>query len=74
VEGGSATDAEATAQANLNAVSIQAANIVVSPSTITSQTSVSPGLCHGALSSNTWVVPFYFDGLNITSDMTLSSG
>ena len=74
VEGGSAADAELTAQAILDAVSIQDATIVVTPSTVTSETDSVQVSITVPVASNAWVMPYFFGGLDITASMTLDKG
>lgn len=72
VEGGSAEDARQTAQAILEAVRIQDAAIVVTPSTITNETRSVQVAISVPVASNAWVVPLFIDDLNINAEMTLN--
>ena len=74
VEGGSAADAEQTAQAILDAVGIQDATIVVTPNAITSETEAVQVSISVPVASNAWVLPYFFGGLDITASMTLNKG
>ena len=72
VKGASAADAKQAAQAILDAVSIDDATVVVTPSTITGETSSVQVSVSVPVASNAWVMPFFIDDLNITANMTLT--
>ncbi len=74
VAGGSADDAKQTAQAILDAVGIRNATIVVTPSTITDETSSVQVSVSVPVASNAWVMPFFIDNLDIKANMALSKG
>jgi Flp pilus assembly protein TadG len=72
VKGGSANDATQAAQAILDAVSIRDATVVVTPSTISSETTSVQVSISVPVASNAWVMPFFIDNLDITANMTLN--
>lgn len=72
VKGASAADAKQAAQAILDAVSIDDATVVVTPSIITGETSSVQVSVSVPVASNAWVMPFFINDLNITANMTLT--
>ena len=72
VEGGSAADAQLTADTILSAVQIADANVVITPGTITSETQTVQVSITVPMGSNAWVTAFFLDDFDITSDITLT--
>lgn len=71
VPGATATDCRNAAQAVLNTVSINSAQVDVSPAVITPDTSQVTVSVSVPVDNNSWVTPFFFAGRSLSSSMTL---
>jgi len=71
VPGATAADCRNAAQAVLNSVSANGADIDVVPATLTDDTPEVTVSVEVPINSNSWVVPFFFRDRFVTSSMTL---
>jgi Flp pilus assembly protein TadG len=71
VPGATAADCQSVAQAVLNSVSTNDADIDVEPTVLTDDTDEVTVSIEVPINSNSWVVPFFFQDRVITSSMTL---
>jgi Flp pilus assembly protein TadG len=74
VEGGSADDALQTAERILGAVQVRDAEVVVTPSTITSETTAVQVSITVPMAGNAWVTAFFLDDIDIKSTVSLRKG
>ena len=72
IEGGTAAETTAAAQAVLNAVGVRNPTIVVNPATIGPTTESVQVAVTIPLDDNAVMTPFFFDDLQINSDITLN--
>lgn len=71
VPGATATNCRDSAQAVLNSISAGGATVTVTPAAITNDTPEVTVAVSVPVNSNSWVMPFFFDGRVISSQMTL---
>jgi Flp pilus assembly protein TadG len=71
VPGATATDCRNSAQAVLNAISANNAQITVTPSVITPNTPEVTVAIIVPVNSNSWVTPFFFENKSLSGSMTL---
>ncbi len=71
VPGATADDCRNAAQAVLNSVLVSNAQVTVTPSVITQNTSEVTVSISVPINGNSWIVPFFFDGKTISNSMTL---
>jgi Flp pilus assembly protein TadG len=71
VPGATADNCRAAAQAVLNTVSINSAQITVSPTVIAPDTPEVTVSIEVPVNSNSWVTPFFFNGRSLEGEMTL---
>lgn len=71
VPGATATDCRNSAQAVLNAISANNAQITVTPSVITPNTTQVTVAIAVPINSNSWVTPFFFKNKSLSGTMTL---
>jgi len=71
VPGATAAHCRTSAQAVLNSISAGGATITVTPTTITKDTPEVTVAVSVPVNNNSWVIPFFFDGRVIASQMTL---
>lgn len=72
VPGATAENCRASAQAVLNSISAAGATITVTPSVITRDTPQVRVAVSVPVNNNSWVIPVFFEGRNISSSMTLN--
>jgi Flp pilus assembly protein TadG len=71
VPGATAANCRASAQLVLNSISATGATITVIPSVITKDTPEVTVAVTVPVNNNSWVIPVFFEGRNISSSMTL---
>lgn len=71
VPGATAQEVENAAQAVLNAISTNNAQITVTPAVIDEDSPDITVAIVVPINENSWVVPFFFDGHSVTNSMTL---
>jgi Flp pilus assembly protein TadG len=72
VPGATAANCQASAQAVLNSISASGSTITVTPSVITKDTPQVTVTVTVPVNNNSWVIPVFFEGRNISSSMTLN--
>lgn len=72
VPGATAENCRASAQAVLNSISASGATITVIPSVITKNTPQVTVQVTVPVNNNSWVIPVFFEGRNISGSMTLN--
>jgi Flp pilus assembly protein TadG len=72
VPGATSDDCRNTALAVLNSISVNGAQVTITPSVITPSTPQVSVACSVPVNSNSWVTPLFFAGKSISGSMTLN--
>ena len=72
VPGATSDDCRTSALTVLNSISVNSAQVTVTPEVITPNTSQVTVAVNVPVNSNSWVTPLFFDGMSISGSMTLN--